>query len=74
MGGYFYAQFEHDDNRADAVSDAGEFPTLVDLMIGTRGFIEWAQVPKSVIRSLLFEGDSNEQEATRLLADALAAP
>ncbi len=71
--GYFYALFEHSDHRADAMSDRGQFPTLTSLIMGTRGFIDWARVPRPVIHSLLSEGDPDEQEATRLLAAALSA-
>ena len=71
--GYYYALFEHSDHRADAVSDPGQFPTLNSLIMGTRGFIDWRRVPRPVIRSLLSEGDSVEQEAAHILASALSA-
>ena len=72
FAGYWYAQFLHDDGRADAVSDRGQFPTVFDLIAGTWSFVDWPLVPYDVIRSLVDEGDRNDRQAAYILAAALA--
>ena len=71
MGGFFFALFEHNDRRADAVSDPGQYTNLQDFIAKTAHFIDWRRVPRQVIASLSLEGDPREQEAARLLASAI---